>query len=32
MFTNRMGIESTPEAILRFFMHRYLQERRHVAV
>ena len=31
MFTNRMGIESTAEAILRFFMHRYLQERRHVA-
>jgi len=31
MFTNRMGIESSPEAILRFFMHRYLQERRHVA-
>jgi len=31
MFTNRLGIESTPEAILRFFMHRYLQERRHVA-
>jgi thiopeptide-type bacteriocin biosynthesis protein len=31
MFTNRMGIEPTAEAILRFFMHRYLQERRHVA-
>jgi thiopeptide-type bacteriocin biosynthesis protein len=31
MFTNRLGIESTPEAILRFFMHRYLQERRPVA-
>jgi thiopeptide-type bacteriocin biosynthesis protein len=32
MFTNRMGIESTAEAILRYFMHRYLQERRHAAV
>jgi thiopeptide-type bacteriocin biosynthesis protein len=32
MFTNRLGIESTPEAILRFFMHRLLQERRRVAV
>jgi len=31
MFTNRLGIESTPEAILRFFMHRLLEERRHVA-
>jgi len=31
MFTNRMGIESSGEAILRFFMHRYLEERRHVA-
>ncbi|TMQ71882.1 MAG: hypothetical protein E6K80_04255, partial [Candidatus Eisenbacteria bacterium] len=31
MFTNRMGVESTPEAILRYFMHRLLQERRHVA-
>jgi thiopeptide-type bacteriocin biosynthesis protein len=31
MFTNRLGIESTPEAILRFFMHRYLQERRPLA-
>jgi class I lanthipeptide synthase len=31
MFTNRLGIESTPEAILRFFMHRLVQERHHVA-
>lgn len=31
MFTNRMGIESSAEAILRYFMHRYLQERRQVA-
>jgi thiopeptide-type bacteriocin biosynthesis protein len=30
MFTNRMGVEATPEAILRYFMHRLLQERRHV--
>jgi thiopeptide-type bacteriocin biosynthesis protein len=28
MFTNRLGVESTPEAILRFFVHRLLQERR----
>jgi thiopeptide-type bacteriocin biosynthesis protein len=32
MFTNRMGVESTPEAILRWFMHRYLKERRPIAV
>ena len=31
MFTNRMGIESSAEAISRYFMHRWLQERRHVA-
>lgn len=30
MFTNRLGVESTPEAILRYFMHRFWQERRHV--
>jgi thiopeptide-type bacteriocin biosynthesis protein len=27
MFTNRMGIETPAEAISRYFMHRYLQER-----
>ncbi len=27
MMTNRLGVESTPEAILRFFMHRLLEER-----
>ena len=32
MFTNRMGIDSGAEAILRFWMHRYLQERRAMAV
>lgn len=31
MFANRMGIESSGEAILRYFMHRYLQSRPHVA-
>jgi thiopeptide-type bacteriocin biosynthesis protein len=30
MFTNRMGIESTAEAISRYFMHRWLQERSRV--
>jgi hypothetical protein len=25
MFRNRLGIESTPEAILRFFMHRLVR-------
>ncbi len=28
--SNRMGVESTPEAILRFFMHRLFEERRPV--
>ena len=27
MMTNRLGVESTPEAILRFFMYRLLEER-----
>jgi thiopeptide-type bacteriocin biosynthesis protein len=27
MLTNRLGVEATPEAILRFFMHRLLEER-----
>lgn len=27
MFTNRLGIESAGEAVLRFFMHRLLEER-----
>ena len=27
MFTNRLGIESGAEAVLRFFMHRHLQAR-----
>src|SRR5439155_4305798 len=27
MMTNRLGVESTPEAILRFFMFRLLEER-----
>jgi thiopeptide-type bacteriocin biosynthesis protein len=31
MFTNRMGIESGAEAVLRFFMHRFVQEHRPVA-
>jgi lantibiotic biosynthesis protein len=31
MMTNRLGIESTAESILRFFMHRYLEERRTIA-
>lgn len=30
MFTNRMGIESSAEAVLRFFMHRFHQERQPV--
>jgi len=30
MFTNRMGIEANAEAILRFFMHRFVQEHRPV--
>jgi len=32
MFANRMGIESTAEAISRYFMHRYLEERPQLAV
>jgi thiopeptide-type bacteriocin biosynthesis protein len=27
MMTNRLGVEAAPEAILRFFMHRLLEER-----
>jgi len=30
MFTNRLGIESAGEAVLRFFLHRLLQERDEV--
>jgi len=31
MMTNRLGVESTPEAILRFFMFRLLEERSRTA-
>jgi len=30
MFSNRLGIESSAESILRYFMHRHLEERRPV--
>ena len=29
MMTNRLGIESTPEAILRYFMYRLLESQAH---
>ena len=32
MMTNRLGVEATPEAILRFFMFRLLEERSRSAV
>lgn len=27
MFTNRLGVESAGEAVLRFFLHRLIEER-----
>jgi len=32
MFTNRLGIESAGEAVLRFFLHRLIEERGAVRV